>query len=111
LAGENQNSPCDGICPNGMSYDVKSSKLHGNAYYNFHTNNKYKDKIQLYYLLGFNKDYTDFNYAWRIPGWNVVEKDFLTVGLGSNYEFNIENMKEYEITDKLKLMIVVDILY
>jgi hypothetical protein len=26
LAGENPNSTCDGICPNGKTYDVKSSK-------------------------------------------------------------------------------------
>lgn len=27
LSGENCNSPIDGICPKGLEYDVKSSKL------------------------------------------------------------------------------------
>ena len=51
LAGENKNSPCDGICPNGKTYDVKSSTLlsdeHG-EYYCFSTRNKYKEEIEIY---------------------------------------------------------------
>ena len=57
LAGENSHSPCDGICPNGMYYDVKSSGLHIGGYWKFGTNNKYKDKIEIYYFLAFNEDY------------------------------------------------------
>lgn len=101
LAGENRNSPCDGICPNGKTYDVKSSTLaKDRERYHFNTNNKYKEHIEIYYLLALNDDGT-IKHAWRIGG-ELVEKDFFHVGLNSNYEFNIENMKEYDITNKFK---------
>lgn len=102
LSGENYHSPCDGICPNGVTYDVKSSKLNGGKYYQFGIRNKYKDKIQIYYLLAFNEDYTKLIYVWRIPALIVARKDTFYVGLSSSYEFNVENMKEYKITDKIK---------
>jgi len=101
LAGENQNSPRDGICPNGKAYDVKSSMLHKDTHYNFNINNKHKDEIEIYYFLAFNKDYTKSEYAWRIPG-EIVEKDYFRVGLNPDYEFNVENMEEYDITDKIR---------
>ena len=105
LAGKNPNSTCDGICPNGKTYDVKSSRF--DLYkkrYHFRTTNKdkddYKDAIQWYYLLALNGDDT-IKYVWRIPG-EMVEKDDFLVGMNPNYEFNIENMKEFDITDKFK---------
>lgn len=102
LAGENCRSPCDGICPNGMTYDVKSSKLGKERdCYIFGTHNKYKENIEIYYFLAFNKDWTKFDYAWRVPG-EIVEKDNFIVGFCSGYEFNIENIKEYDITDKVR---------
>lgn len=103
LAGENRNSPCDGICPNGKMYDVKSSKLrkHKNwLYYGFNTNNKHKDKIEIYYLLGFNKDWTKLDYGWRIPG-EIAENNDFYVGFGPGSKYNIEIMEDYNITDKL----------
>lgn len=102
LAGKNKNSPCDGMCPNGKIYDVKSSSLHNSTYYLFNINNKDNGEIEIYYLLAFNKDYTELKYALRIPAWEVVGKGKLYLGLNSNYEFNIENMKEYDITDNIK---------
>lgn len=101
LSKENHSSPCDGICPNGMNYDVKSSKLDKRKRHTFHTDNKYKEEIEMYYLLGFNEDYTKLEYAWRVPG-EIIEKDYFQIGPNRNYEFNIENMKEYDITDKFK---------
>lgn len=101
LAGENRSSPCDGICPNGKIYEVKSSKLHRNMFWAFATKNEYKEKIEIYYLLGFNKDYTKLKYVLRVPG-EIVEKIMFHVGLNSRYEFNIENTKQYDITDKFK---------
>ncbi len=104
LAGENHNSPCDGICPSGKSYDVKSSKLgHERKYWDFHTNNKYKEEIEIYYLLGFNEDWTKLEYAWRIPG-EIVEKDHFSIWLNSwsRSKFTVKNMKEYDITDKIR---------
>lgn len=67
LAGENKLSPCDGICPNGRFYDVKSSSLNG-YFWQFGTKNKYKEKIELYYFLAFNEDWTKLEHGWRIPG-------------------------------------------
>jgi hypothetical protein len=104
LAGENCISPWDGLCPNGLSYDVKSSKFHKEGHYKFSTKNKYKEDIEIYYLLAFNEDYTELEHGWRIPG-EMAEKDHFQVGLNSNYEFNVENMKEYDITDKLREII------
>ena len=105
LAGENPNSTYDGICPNGKTYDVKSSKF--DLYkqrYHFGTANKDKDDekeaIQWYYLLALNDDGI-IKYAWRVPG-EIVEKDDFHVGMNHDYKFNIENMKEFEITDKFK---------
>lgn len=103
LAGDNCCSPCDGICPNGKTYDVKSSKLHKGKYYYFHTRNKYKEEIEIYYLLGFNEDYTILEHAWRVPG-EIVEKDSFIIAKIS-YTRNsrcVESMKEYEITDRIK---------
>lgn len=99
LSGENCRSSCDGICPNGKTYDVKSSKLIRNAYWQFDTDNKYKEEIEIYYFLAFNEDYTKLEYAWRVPG-EIVEKDNFYVGMYGG-KFNVGNMIEYEITDKL----------
>lgn len=102
LAGENCNSHCDGICPKGLYYDVKSSGLDFTGrFYLFHISNKHKDKIEIYYFLAFNKDYTKLEYGWRIPG-DIVESNLFCVGLNFRYKFNIENMKQYDITDKLR---------
>lgn len=102
LAGKNCKSPYDGICPNGLYYDVKSSKLHKERdCYTFVTNNKYKEEIEIYYLLGFNKDWTKLDYGWRIPG-EIVESDNFIVGLNPSYKFDIEDIEKYNITDKLR---------
>lgn len=112
LAGENKNSPCDGICPNGMYYDVKSSKLYiksknCGAHWIFGINNKYKEYIEIYYLLAFSEDYSKLKYGWRIPG-EITEKDYFIVWLTYG-EFTVDNMKEYDITDKLKEIINIGI--
>lgn len=102
LAEENCRNPYDGICPNNKIYDVKSSKFNEEwGHWQFGTKNKYKDDIEIYYLLAFNKDYTELMYAWRIPG-EVVEKDTFYVGLSHNYEFDIKYMEEYDITYKIR---------
>lgn len=100
MAGENRNNPCDGICPNGKTYDVKSSKLIEYKYYLFNTNNKHREEIEIYYFLAFNEDYSKLEYAWRVPG-EIVEKDHFYLGKYTG-KFNVENMKEFEITDKFK---------
>lgn len=105
LSGENCHSPCDGICPNGKMYDVKSSGLYIGGYWVFGTGNKYKNEIEIYYFLAFNEDYTKLKYAWRVPG-EMVEGNTLYIGVNTGKgQFNVENMKEYEITDKIKKII------
>lgn len=102
LAGDNQNSSCDGICPNGKIYDVKSSKFHKErGCYIFGTNNKLKDEIEIYYLLAFNEDYTELDYVWRVPG-EIVESSIFQVGLSPGFKFDIDAMEKYEITEKFK---------
>lgn len=101
LARENQNNPCDGICPNGKFYDVKSSKFDGMKWH-FNAGNKHKDEIEIYYFLAFNEDWTKLEYVWRVPG-EIVEKDYFYVGLkNSGWEFTIDDMEKYDITCKFK---------
>ena len=40
-------------------------------------------------------------HVWRIPG-EFIEEEHLHIGLNSysRYMYNVENMKEYEITNK-----------
>lgn len=106
LAGYDYTSPCDGICPNGKTYDVKSSSLHRGKYYGFVTRNKYKEKIDIYYLLGYSENYATLEHAWRIPGY-MAERCYFRISmiLSKRKNRNIENMREYEITDKIKEII------
>jgi hypothetical protein len=104
LAGENCLSNCDGICPNGKIYDVKSSGF-GKEWkrWQFGTNNKYKDNIEIYYFLAFNIDYTELMYTWRVPG-EIVEGNSFKVYIDNTAhgEFTIKNMEEYNITDNTR---------
>jgi hypothetical protein len=106
LSGENCNSPYDGICPNGQTYDVKSSAFYM-GHYDFKIYNSYKDDIEWYYLLGFNKDYSGLKYVWRIPSWEFmesIENGHLKIYVINDKRYNIENMKQYEITEKVMLI-------
>lgn len=99
LAGENHNNPCDGICPNGKTYDVKSTKLR-KTYYQFGINNKYREEIEIYYFLAFNEDWTKLDYGWRVPG-DIVEDSSFLVGISPRSKFTIDDMEEYDITENL----------
>lgn len=101
LSGNNHSSSCDGICPNGKAYDAKSARLYENKYWPFIVKNKYKEDIEIFYLGAFNEDYTKLLYVWRVPG-ELIEDNFIYVGIYNSFKFNIENMKEYDITDKFK---------
>lgn len=102
LSGNDWKSPYDGKCPNGMNYDVKSSGLHKDKYYQFNLDNACKDEIELYYLLGFNKDYSKLEHAWRISTLDFMDECYILIGIIGNYSYNTENMKEYEITEMLR---------
>jgi hypothetical protein len=105
VSGENRLSPFDGICPNSQTYEVKSSALLFQLYWIFGAGNKDKDDdieaIQWYYFVAFNKYYTKILHIWRVPG-EIVNKIKINVWVCGNTEFNVDNMKEYDIIDKLK---------
>lgn len=101
LSGENFLSPCDGICPNGKTYEVKSSKFYNiDKCWNFGTRNRYKEEIEYYYFGAFSEDWSKLMYVWRVPG-EIVEKDYFIVNMYGG-KFNTTSMKEYDITDKFK---------
>lgn len=100
LSGENPQSPYDGICPKNQIYDVKSSAF-GSDHWSFALRNIRKDEIEWFYLLGFDKDWTKLEFVMRIPG-SITDEDYMYIGLSSNYTYNLENMREYEITEKFK---------
>jgi len=102
LSGKDWKSPYDGICPKNQIYDVKSSKLHEDRYYQFNLDNAHKDEIELYYLLGFNKDYSKLEHAWRISSLDFADEYYILIGIIDSYTYNIENMKECEITEKFR---------
>jgi hypothetical protein len=108
LAGNNKLNPYDGICPNGKTYDVKSSKLYDGKYYRFKTRNKYRENIEIYYFLGFNENYKILQHVWRVPG-EMVDGDNFYVRSefgGHSDSVDIESMKEYEITEMIKEIFV-----
>lgn len=93
LSGENRSSFVDGICPKGRIYDAKSSGLNG-LYWHY-----FLDKlgVHFYYLGAFNKDYSELQHVWRIPG-DFSIKRHINIGIYSSCIYNIENMEKYEIT-------------
>lgn len=105
LSGENYLSYCDGISPCGHIYEVKSAGLLRGKYWTFDTGNKDKDDdkeaIEFYYFVAFNKDFTKLFYAWMVPG-EIAEGNSFTVNFDCKGKFNVENMKEYDITDEFK---------
>lgn len=97
LSGKNCKSPIDGICPTGRSYEAKSSKLHWERRcWIFGIKNEYK--AEYYYFGAFDEEWSKIKHVWRVPGY-IIKKDNFLVGLSRSYEFNVENMKEYEITE------------
>lgn len=102
LSGKNHLSPYDGICPNGQRYDVKSSILMID-YWMFNLDNLYKDEIEWYYLLAFNKNHSGLLHAWRIPAWDFIESienGHLEISITNSRKYNLGNMIQYEITIK-----------
>jgi len=95
LSGENCKSFIDGISEmsKNKTYDVKSSKFHRDKFWKFGLN-KYVD---FYYLLAYDKDHKNVLHKWKIPG-GFAYGD-MVIGLNNSYKYNLENMKEYEITD------------
>lgn len=97
LAGDNCTSFIDGICPTGHTYDAKSTGLVDDRYWMFYLNKK--GEVNFYYLGAFDKDYKNLLHVWRIPE-DIIDKDYLYIGIDDRYKYNIENMRKYEITEK-----------
>jgi len=53
-------------------------------------------KEKIYHLLAYDSERKNVLYKWKIPG--DFKEDSITIGIDVNYWFNLENMKEYEIT-------------
>jgi hypothetical protein len=100
LSGENCKTPIDGICPKGQNYDVNSASLI-NKSYTFTIHNMHKYEIEWFYLVTFDKGFKKLMYVWRIPG-DFIDTNSITIDIDNGYTYNIENMKEFEITDKFK---------
>lgn len=100
LSGNNCKSPFDGICPEGETYDVKSSSLLIDRWI-FDLDNTYREDIKWLYLCAFDKYYNNLLYVWRVPS-TFTDQNKLYIELDNNREFNIKNMEEYDITEKFK---------
>lgn len=97
LSGQNCQSFVDGISKNDISkndiYDVKSSSLHKGKYWTF-----ILDKcVDFYYLVAYDKDHNNVLYKWKIPG--DFAEGSIVIGNNNYYTYNLQNMKEYEITE------------
>lgn len=96
FSGENRDSFIDGVCPNDLIYDVKSSKLYEDKYWTFLLDKG--EDVDFYYLLAFNRYWTELLHVWRVR-WNFAYVSKLYyIGLNNNYEYNLENTEKYEIT-------------
>lgn len=108
LSGENRKSSCDGICPKGYNYDVKTAYFDENRFnhhWTFKLNGTNIYENECFYLLAFNKDFTGLMFAWRIPTLDLmedIEKGYIQIGSNKNYEHNSENLRGYEITERIK---------
>lgn len=103
LSGENKLSRCDGRYSE-VNYDAKTASFDG-SHWHFALQNDNIDEIEWFYLLAFDKDYTKLPFAWRIPALDLmrdIDKGFIHIGLNDDYNNNLENLKEYEITGKIK---------
>lgn len=106
ISGKNSQSYFDGICPNGKIYDVKSSSL--NCYkstlknklyiydgWGFKFNNKEKEKIEYYFLLGYDKNHEKLINSWMVPSYIIFPRISVTI---KNSEKSINKWKEYKIS-------------
>lgn len=108
LSGKNCLSPYDGICPKGQIYDAKSSKFLKGKYWQLTFNNTNKDEIQWYYIGLFDENFEKLLHILRIPSWEFIEeieKGFMYIYLNGGHKYTIENMREYDITEKINRQI------
>ncbi len=103
LSGIKYSSPYDGICPTGKIYDAKSSGFNKNGW-EFNLLNKEIEKIDFIYLGAFDKEYRLLMYVWLVPASFLLGKTSIWIS-NRKGEYNINNMKKYDITYKFKELI------
>lgn len=108
LSGQNRHSTCDGQCPKGELYDVKSASLRHYKQYQTNTHDGWgwaysiseKQLKEASYLFLRAYETSDFNkppkYKWRIPIEILNNRKSLFVYKNDNGRFYIKNMKKYE---------------
>ncbi len=109
LSGQNWKSIFDGICPKGFAYDVKTSSLKTRKGTNikewiFYFNNKEVEKIEYFFLLGLNEDFTKLLHAWMIHLELLIcrykgKSHILTEKSIPFSEYGLRKWKKYEVTD------------
>lgn len=102
-AGKRANSPYDGICPTGKIYDAKSSGFNRSGW-EFNFLNKEIEKIDYLYLGAFDIEYNVLMHVWLIPTSFLNGKKSIWISNGKG-EYNVSNMKKYEVTDKFMELI------
>lgn len=45
-------------------------------------------------------DYSVLKYAWKIPSSKFITEGIISIYIDNCHTYNVENMKEYEITEK-----------
>lgn len=103
LSGKDRHSSCDGICPKGEYYDVKSASLGNdrNGYRGWAYTIKINQIIDADYIFlraYKDKDFTKFpKYRWRIPIELIEGKTSIFIYDDENKGiYNTKTMKKYE---------------
>lgn len=109
LSGIDRKSSCDGMCPKGELYDVKSASLRHYKQYQTNTHDGWgwaysiseKQLKGASYLFIRAYETSDFSkqpkYKWRIPIEILNNRKSLFIYKNGDYgRFNIKNMKQYE---------------
>lgn len=103
LSGVNRQSPCDGICPKGEFYDVKSASLSRNVNgawgWKFNISEIQLEEADYLFLRAYeDKDFTKSpKHKWRIPIELCECRKRIFIYKDDKGIYNIKNMKEYEI--------------
>jgi hypothetical protein len=86
LSGRNCKSIFDGICPKGKSYDVKIASFRKGGY-QYYFGNKEFDKIEYFYMVAVNKEYTELHCIWLIPRKDLKFRS-LYISLSGIHKYN-----------------------
>ena len=102
LSGENRHSTCDGICPKGEMFDTKSASIikHNHRWcWTFQLNGNQLEEVDYLFLRAYeDKDFTKPPlHKWRVPIKFMKNRRAIFVYKDECGEYNVKNMKKYEI--------------